>query len=637
MKTVLYAVRTEDNWQWHISLDFRVDRRFWPHRLGAPVSLLWFEPQLSFGQALQLKIALDAREWNRFTARQAAEAAVAQGHFHRLPEPVRRELAWNAAEFHAAPSSEEGGAVDGTELDRLLARLAGRLLGPEELQSLLGKSEAHPDNAQSCNTQTGHAQIGDVGAKDAVWKRYIQYAYLQGRLQWVNGVISRPKRMFGLIATGSEHRCSRCGSGRLHWTDCSNCGTLCPYCEDCLTMGRVRFCTPLVYSVERPERRPAREFGRNTAPGPPSAERILERWSLSPAQKEASAAGIRFLSSAADPKMKRGETVAGGFLIWAVTGAGKTEMIFPLIDFELERGGLVCVATPRRDVVLELKPRIEKVFPDRSVVTLYGGSEQRWEQGEVTIATTHQLLRFRHRFDLVIIDELDAFPYHNNPMLEYAAARACKPEGRYIFLSATPPRHLVNAARIGKLPHVKVPVRFHRHPLPVPVCIKIKPLDKLLALNRLPQNLQTAIRASLERGAQLFVFVPAIRLVEPLVKLLERSFPSVPIEGTSSRDAERTSKVQRFRDGAIRLLVTTTILERGVTVPKTDVFILDADSALFDEAALVQMSGRAGRSKDDPAGRVFFAAPVKTASQLRAIRQIRAMNRLARRKGFLAT
>jgi len=67
------------------------------------------------------------------------------------------------------------------------------------------------------------------------------------------------------------------------------------------------------------------------------------------------------------------------------------------------------------------------------------------------------------------------------------------------------------------------------------------------------------------------------------------------------------------------------------------VFILDADSALFDEAALVQMSGRAGRSKDDPAGRVFFAAPVKTASQLRAIRQIRAMNRLARRKGFLAT
>jgi competence protein ComFA len=93
--------------------------------------------------------------------------------------------------------------------------------------------------------------------------------------------------------------------------------------------------------------------------------------------------------------------------------------------------------------------------------------------------------------------------------------------------------------------------------------------------------------------------------------------------------------VMAFRNREIRLLVTTTILERGVTVPKSDVFILDADSELFDEAALIQMAGRAGRSKDDPAGRVVFAAPQWTRSQSLAVRQIKAMNRIARKGGYL--
>jgi competence protein ComFA len=80
--------------------------------------------------------------------------------------------------------------------------------------------------------------------------------------------------------------------------------------------------------------------------------------------------------------------------------------------------------------------------------------------------------------------------------------------------------------------------------------------------------------------------------------------------------------------------VTTTILERGITVPKTDVFVLDADAALFDEASLVQMAGRAGRSKDDPFGKVYFAGYNKTKAQVTAINQIKRMNEIARNKGY---
>src|SRR5699024_260180 len=49
-------------------------------------------------------------------------------------------------------------------------------------------------------------------------------------------------------------------------------------------------------------------------------------------------------------------------LIWAVTGSGKTEIMFPVITQALAQGKRVCVASPRADVVKEFKLRVEPVF-----------------------------------------------------------------------------------------------------------------------------------------------------------------------------------------------------------------------------------------------------------------------------------
>src|SRR5690606_3767492 len=106
---------------------------------------------------------------------------------------------------------------------------------------------------------------------------------------------------------------------------------------------------------------------------------------------------------------------------------------------------------------------------------------------------------------------------------------------------------------------------------------------------------------------------------------------------TSSQDPDRADKVLQLRSGDIRVLLTSTILERGVTIAKADVYVLGADSRLFDAAALVQMAGRAGRSADDPHGQVRFLTAQRTRATASALRQIRAMNRLARRRGYLVT
>jgi len=612
VRAVLYAVGLGDTWQWHVSLDFHADRYVWSGLQQRDVRmLLRFEPAFSFGQAYTIRQKLVRLDWSGLKAEQVVDKVAKENGFGLLPDKIQQQLEWIAEKPGFMDKENRADFLDQAEWERMLRLLSGRSLLIEELQRLLTDHGLHK--------AAGNAAL------------YVQYAYLSGELQWSSGTISTAVRRFPGFRTQAENRCARCGSDRLHWTDCIRCGTLCPYCEDCLTMGRTRFCSLIVRRPEAlyvPDREPETSFDQETVAA------HLNPWGLSPAQFAASAEGIRFLSGI--PKKRRGDTEeAACFLIWAVTGAGKTEMIFPLIDFELRRGGKVCVATPRRDVVLELMPRIEKAFPGRRVVTLYGGSGQRWEQGEVTIATTHQLLRFHRAFDLIILDELDAFPFHNNPMLEHAAKNACKTGGRYIFLSATPPAHMQKAAKSGRLPHAKVPVRFHRHPLPVPVILKTVPLEKLLRTGNIPPALSACLRRSIERGAQSFLFVPAIKLVDPFVKLLRQVFPHLTIEGTSSRDPERALKVRQFREGAIRLLVTTTILERGVTVPKTDVFIFDAGSEMFDEASLVQMSGRAGRSKEDPAGSVVFVSEGKTSSQVKAIRHIKAMNRLARRKGYL--
>jgi len=77
----------------------------------------------------------------------------------------------------------------------------------------------------------------------------------------------------------------------------------------------------------------------------------------------------------------------------------------------------------------------------------------------------------------------------------------------------------------------------------------------------------------------------------------------------------------------LKIIITTTILERGVTFPSVDVVIFDAGHEVFDEAALVQIAGRAGRSEDDPRGEVIFFHDGKTEAMVQAINAIKQMNK----------
>jgi competence protein ComFA len=308
-------------------------------------------------------------------------------------------------------------------------------------------------------------------------------------------------------------------------------------------------------------------------------------------------------------------------------------VLFAGIEEALKQQKRVCIATPRTDVVLELTPRLKAAFPTIEVASLYGGSEDRHLYAPLTIATTHQLLRFYHAFDTLILDEVDAFPYTVEESLQYAAIQARKPLSAMIYLTATPNEKWQRECRQGKRAFTTIPARFHRRPLPVPEFAWSGNWQKQLQKDKLPQNILNWALKRLHHQKQALIFFPHIPLMEKALKILRHHHPN--IEAVHAEDPDRKIKVQKMREKEIPLLLTTTILERGVTFPNIDVAVVGSEDDLFTESALVQIAGRAGRSKDYPEGIVTFFHYGKTEAMLKARRQIQTMNREGIKRGLI--
>ena len=84
--------------------------------------------------------------------------------------------------------------------------------------------------------------------------------------------------------------------------------------------------------------------------------------------------------------------------------------------------------------------------------------------------------------------------------------------------------------------------------------------------------------------------------------------------------------IEMFKNNHFHYLVTTSILERGITIKSLQVIIYHADNFIFDEATLEQISGRVGRKKDDPTGDIIFLCESETNSMHNAIKSIQKHN-----------
>ncbi|MGN1279510.1 MAG: DEAD/DEAH box helicase [Limosilactobacillus sp.] len=336
------------------------------------------------------------------------------------------------------------------------------------------------------------------------------------------------------------------------------------------------------------------------------------------------------LQTAASVRVDEGMTAHRHQLLWAVTGAGKTEMMFKGLAHALERGERLAVASPRVDVCLELYPRLQAAFQNTSMVLLHGRQEKPYRYAQLTVCTTHQLLRFYHAFDNLIIDEVDAFPFAANAALLFASGQAVKKRGGCLYLTATPGPILLRQVKRGQLTVSYLPLRYHGHLLPR-IHLRLAPTWRRgVQRGRLPESLLGQLRRTLRAHLRFLLFVPHVADLPAVAAVLRDALPQSSFVTVHAADPERLEKVQGMRDGRYDFLVTTTIMERGVTFPEIDVFVLGADDPVFSSSALVQIAGRAGRSQSRPTGMVCFWIAGQCRRVRAAVRQVDFMNRKGR-------
>jgi len=308
-------------------------------------------------------------------------------------------------------------------------------------------------------------------------------------------------------------------------------------------------------------------------------------------------------------------------LIHAVTGAGKTELVYYTIEYALSKKMNVGFAVPRRDVVIDLFPRISSAFPKAKTVFVIG-NHSKVLNGDIILLTTHQLYRYPNFFDLLIIDEIDAFPFKGDPVLSKFASASVR--GNSILLSATPSKSDVQAMdKKGTV--YSMMARYHRHPLPVPLFKKaqvsmmilgIKELKRLVGLHK-----------------PVFFFVPTIQEEESIYPYISKLVKNGALVNSEIEDKDK--KIESFKKGKLSYLLTTSILERGVTVKGLQVIVYHADHVLYTKEALIQIAGRAGRKKDEPEGEVIFIGKEESDGIRQAIEEIKDTNKKARLQGLL--
>ncbi|MDY2913291.1 MAG: helicase-related protein [Candidatus Enteromonas sp.] len=301
-------------------------------------------------------------------------------------------------------------------------------------------------------------------------------------------------------------------------------------------------------------------------------------------------------------------------LVYAVCGSGKTEISYAVIGYAMAKGMKVGFALPRRDVVIELYHRLVSAFPKQKVVAVYGGNSEVIE-GDLIILTTHQLYRYPHYFDLLVMDEIDAFPFKGNEALIGIYKKSLR--GHCVMMSATPSKEIVREFSMGDKEMLTLHTRFHKHPIPVPRAVNvIKPLQIVWMVNKLEEYRKSGKRA--------FVFVPTVELAESVFRQVRLFVPNG--DYVSSKRPDRAKIIERFKNGETDFLITTAVLERGITVKDLQVIVMQADSAIYDAAALIQIAGRAGRKADAPDGEVIFYYERLTAGIKKAIEEIRYCN-----------
>ena len=281
-------------------------------------------------------------------------------------------------------------------------------------------------------------------------------------------------------------------------------------------------------------------------------------------------------------------------LICGDVGYGKTEVALRAAFKAVTDGKQVAVLVPTTvlaqqhyqtfqqrlaafPVSVEMLSRFRSPQEQRGII-------QRLEKGAVDIVIgTHRLLSSDVKFKdmgLLVIDEEQRFGVTHKESL-----KKMRSEVDVLTLTATPiPRTLYmtltgvrDISTINTPPEERLPIITHVGPYS-------------------PRLVRQAILRELERGGQVFFVHNRVQTISAMYHHLERLVPEARIAVAHGQMPEYmlSERMERFTNGHVDVLLSTSIIESGLDIPNANTLIVDRADA-FGLAQLYQLRGRVGR------------------------------------------
>lgn len=373
-------------------------------------------------------------------------------------------------------------------------------------------------------------------------------------------------------------KCLRCGSQNYFHEDCF--GT---YCRRCVVFGRLN-----IHEKQHPVK----------LSKPQKKVSIHLTYALTTAQKQASQLLLDYIEKSA-------------VIIHAVCGAGKTEILIPLLEKYFNLGYTICISIPRRQVALELYQRLKEIICDIDIVVVCKDYTRK-TKAPFVICTTHQLYRYYKAFDILIIDEVDAFPYENDVVLHKIAHQSYKKH--IVYMSATLSNSSLKWIKKNNIQLITLNQRYHERKLPIP---------KIYTLPFFMQFVFLLYYIHKFSHLTKLIFLPTIKQCESLYRILKRKYPVFLLTSQSSNKSEI---LQDLMQQSQRILITTTIMERGITIEDASVIVMNAQHHVFSEASLIQIAGRVDRKIKSYNAPIYFLSTYKTPKLSNIVKQLKEKN-----------
>jgi primosomal protein N' (replication factor Y) len=206
------------------------------------------------------------------------------------------------------------------------------------------------------------------------------------------------------------------------------------------------------------------------------------------------------------------------WLLDGVTGSGKTEVYFRLIEIAVARGSQSLLMVPEINLTPQLEARFVQRFPGVRLVSLHSGLSdgercERWlaafaGDAQVVLGTRLSVFTPLPRLGLVIVDEEHDVSFKQQEGLRYSARdlavfRARQHRVPIVLGSATPALESYLNARNGRFGNLHLRTR----PVASPPQIRLIETRTARQTHGMSDPLLQAIRERLARGEQSLVFL----------------------------------------------------------------------------------------------------------------------------------